>query len=529
MSKSKNDTDCMGGTKRFYVRPARDQKGQQDAIYQLIDPKTGAPYTNATIVAALKERAAEQPALAEMIAADIAAIERKAKENPDAKYEMRCRGKTAQEATRRAKKELLPRIERMAALLFAHYWKANIEYGNVTIEQYVHYAGDALFSGETADARNHMMSALRTFVLPVIGEMRLRDMDSTTQTQLVCKVNRLLSRKKASASSRGYAKRAYKGLFAAIESSGYGDCATGIQLADMIAKIKGKNSALVNSVRSAHLDDDQRAALFAVENVERREYLMFVLAMIYCGMETCEISAQRFGDIVQLNLDGGESCYIITITSVMRRLNKRYSQIGPTNKEFPLRRLRKVVLYPWAATILLEYIDYLRNQGYSDHQIAQMRLSDPAPDGAIVGPADLDEMIGDLLMKAGISESPIPRTRKNGAVYLQAEVAGVKLLYRDAQYLAQICGADLPMLHAMFGLVRSETDEEAYLDILSDEYAVARYLRLRRCPSFENIVGKVNRHIFAVKNDTGGPQTVKIISDYAVKAEWREIRDDKNN
>ena len=93
----------MGGTKRFYVRPARDQKGQQDAIYQLIDPKTGAPYTNATIVAALKERAAEQPALAEMIAADIAAIERKAKENPDAKYEMRCRGKTAQEATRRAK------------------------------------------------------------------------------------------------------------------------------------------------------------------------------------------------------------------------------------------------------------------------------------------------------------------------------------------------------------------------------------------------------------------------------------------
>ena len=85
------------------------------------------------------------------------------------------------------------------------------------------------------------------------------------------------------------------------------------------------------------------------------------------------------------------------------------------------------------------------------------------------------------------------------------------------------------MLHAMFGLVRTETDEEAYLDILSDEYAVARYLRLRRCPSFENIVGKVNRHIFEVKNDTGGPQTVKIISDYAVKAEWREIRDDKNN
>ena len=82
MSKSKNDTDCMGGTKRFYVRPARDQKGQQDAIYQLIDPKTGAPYTNATIVAALKERAAEQPALAEMIAADIAAIERESKRKP---------------------------------------------------------------------------------------------------------------------------------------------------------------------------------------------------------------------------------------------------------------------------------------------------------------------------------------------------------------------------------------------------------------------------------------------------------------
>lgn len=78
------------------------------------------------------------------------------------------------------------------------------------------------------------------------------------------------------------------------------------------------------------------------------------------------------------------------------------------------------------------------------------------------------------------------------------------------------------MLHAMFGLVRTETDEEAYLDILSDEYAVARYLRLRRCPSFGDAVG--NRYIFEAANDTGGPQTVKIISDYAVKAEWREIK-----
>lgn len=101
------------------------------------------------------------------------------------------------------------------------------------------------------------------------------------------------------------------------------------------------------------------------------------------------------------------------------------------------------------------------------------------------------------------------------------------LLYLDAQYIAGLCGANLPMLHAMFGMAWTEMDEESYLDLLSDEYAVARYLHLKRFSPYEPALLK--RRVLMVQNSTRESQNFSISSHYAISARWRKKHDDKNH
>lgn len=523
MSHSKNDFECMSGTARFLICPAQ---GKQDAVYMLINPQTTCPYTNKELQSALEQRKTEHPVLAQMIEAELSGIDQKAYEHANAVYQLRCRGNTEEEAAKRAKRELLPRLERIAKLLFRPQWESNIERGSVTVEQYAHYMGNTLYSGVSKNTHTHLISALKTVILPVIGAMRLCELDNRTQEKVIRKINSRLRQKKASASFRGYAKRAYKGLFEAIKSSGYANCSGGIRLADMIIQANRKNFALLNSIRTAHLDDQQREALFALLSDEKLLYPLFIVALIYSGMDACEISALCFGAFEQLELEK-ESCYTITVTKMMRKVNKRYSSISAVNDDFPIRRLRKVVLYPWAADILLRYIEHLRRQGYCDAQIAQMRLSDKAPGSAIFGPREIEETIEPLLSKAGVEEIQIPRTRQDGSVYLKIESATIETLYRDAQYIAECCGANRPMMHAMFGISRTETDEEAYLDVLSDEYAVARYLRLKRFSPFKRHYPQ--RYILKVENNTTKPEIFRIASDCGIKSYWKEIGYDETD
>ena len=100
------------------------------------------------------------------------------------------------------------------------------------------------------------------------------------------------------------------------------------------------------------------------------------------------------------------------------------------------------------------------------------------------------------------------------------------LLYLDAQYVAGLCGANLPMLHAMFGMAWTEMDEESYLDLLSDEYAVARYLHLKRFSPYEPALLK--RRVLMVQNSTRESQNFSISSHYAISARWRKKHDEKN-
>lgn len=524
MKSRKHDFAIAGGTGRRTMSASKNDGFEVG--YKLIDPATGCPYTNAALESALQKRQSEYPALATIIEIELATIARKAGRYPKAEFMLLCCEKDRETAEKRAKKELIPRLERIAKLLYRPQWESNIDYGSIKVEEYVHYMEDSLYAGRTTDDRKHLLSTLKSVVLPVISTMRLCELDNEAQEKLIKKINRVLKQKKASASFRGYARSAYKGLFETIKSSGYSGCSGGIRLADMIIQTRRKNHSLLNSVRTAHLDDNQRDALFTLLSGENLLYQLFIIALIYSGMEACEISALRFENFEQLELQN-ETCYTITVSKMMRKVNKRYSSISVTNDDFPIRRLRKVVLYSWASDILLRYIEQLHRRGYSASQIGKMRLSDETLSGAIIGPQEIAEKIEPLLVKAGIQETQIPRTRKDGSVYLKTEAATIETLYRDAQYIAEYCGADLPMLHAMFGFPRTETDEEAYLDLLSDEYAVARYLHLKRFSPFEQQHSK--RHILKIENNTTEPQMFQIKSDYGVKTQWREITHDKND
>lgn len=193
--------------------------------------------------------------------------------------------------------------------------------------------------------------------------------------------------------------------------------------------------------------------------------------------------------------------------------------MSASNDAFPPRRLRKVVLYPWAATALDQYIQNLREKGYTDTQIAGTYLSARTPDSIVLDPSEVTAQIESLLRLAEVPEVHVPRVKNTGEVYVQTIPPDLELLRRDAKYVAGCCGADQAMLHAMFGDNWSEMDERSYLDLLGDDYAVARYLRLRRFAP-----DQPQRRIYRIRNQSQQPQTLRIESDYAVLARWKECK-----
>lgn len=223
----------------------------------------------------------------------------------------------------------------------------------------------------------------------------------------------------------------------------------------------------------------------------------------------------------------------ILISRRVRKLHDRYSTLQATNENFPIYKFRRAVLTPWAGDILLRRLEQLRALGLSDDQIQEMRLSSEKPGGAIVGPEELAKRLRPLLLAAGIPDATPTHTGKKGHAYRQTVKQDIALLQRDARYLAKRCGADEVMLHAMFGDTWTDTDEDAYLDLLGDRYAVARWQRLRRwsplAPAPLSATGEgclagythaPARHILQVINSTGHPVTLTLSALYALRVYW---------
>ena len=510
--KRQKDINCAGGA----IRPImKRHRGQYDAGYELLDMSTGKPHTNQSLKAALEVRKNEYPEMTQMIEAVLAGeLTKKAEHHPTAVYKLSRRATTEEAARASAEKMLFPRAEAIARLLYRPQWESNLEAGRVTVLEFVRYMGDRLFTDAAGDTRAHLMASVRQVIVPAIGDIRLVDLDPE---KAIKKINRVLKSSKAQESKRGYTRRAYKGMMQAIRSSGYAELSSSARLADLIMTTSTRrNRALLDSCRIGHLDEATRSGMFRLLEEERYAYERLLIALVYCGLDEAEMAAVKYGDIVELLLRD-ESCYVITVSRMAHRAPKRCTKVSASNDAFPPRRLRKVVLYPWAATALDQYIQNLREKGYTDTQIAGTYLSARTPDSVVLDPSEVIAQIESLLRLAEVPEVHVPRVKNTGEVYVQTIPPDLELLRRDAKYVAGCCGADQAMLHAMFGDNWSEMDERSYLDLLGDDYAVARYLRLRRFAP-----DQPQRRIYRIRNQSQQPQTLRIESDYVIHVTWKE-------
>lgn len=518
-------------------------KSKYDARYMLKNPAAKKVYTNAQMLADLTQRKKEYPGLAPLLEPWIQKLTARAQKNPDAEFSLHCSDATEERALARLKKMRWSELEALAQLLYRPLYERNLKYGDVTVRDFVTYQANTLYAGETPTTRTRLTGCLKNYILPVVGEIKLNALDANRQTKALKAINQTLQNSSGpvGSSTRGYVKRAYRGLILAIESSGWTGCSAGLRLVDLLKGSTDPNNAIIRSCRVAHLDDAQRTALFQLLSDPARLYDLFWIALLYSGMDPADIAGQTYGDIEELALQDGNRCYSILISRRVRKLNDRYSTLQATNEAFPIQKLRRVVLAPWAGQVLLRRLEQLRTFGLSDDQIREMRLTAEKPGNTIIGPEELAKRLQPLLRQAGISDASPTRTDKKGRAYRQFVKEDTNLLQRDARHLAKQCGADEVMLHAMFGDPWTDTDEEAYLDLLGDPYAVARWQRLRRwsplAPAPLPATGEgclagythaPARHILQVTNTTGHPVTLTLRAPYALNAYWARNEKERN-
>ncbi|HJA25456.1 MAG TPA: hypothetical protein H9795_05310 [Candidatus Fournierella merdigallinarum] len=531
MAASKNDFDIAGYKGRWKVHHNMNRtKSKYDAYYMLKNPATKKVYTNAQMLADFMRRKDQYPGLALLLEPWIQELTARAQKNPDAEFSLHCSDATEERALARLKKMRWSELESLAQLLYRPLYERNLKYGDVNVRDFVMYQAKTLFPGDTPEMRTRLIGILENHILPEIGEVKLNALDAGCQKKALASISRKLSVGKT---TRENIRRAYRGLILAIESSGWKGCFAGLHLIDILKSSSERNSDILNNSRVDHLDDTQRTALFQLLIDPGRLYDLFWVALLYCGMDPADIAGQTYGDIDELALQDGSCCYTILISRRVRKLHDRYSTLQATNENFPIYKFRRVVLTPWAGDILLRRLEQLRALGLSDDQIREMRLSSEKPGGAIVGPEELAKRLRPLLLAAGIPDATPTRTDNMGHAYRQKITEDVNLLLRDARYLAKRCGADDVMLHAMFGDAWTDTDEDAYLDLLGDRYAVARWQRLRRwsplAPAplpatgegcLEGYTHAPARHILRAANPTDRSVTLTLSALYALRVYW---------
>lgn len=542
MAASKNDIEFCGGRARITVHP---HNKKYEAKFMLLKPEDNTPYTYFDLFVVLKKLQEENPQLSHLVDPWISKLQPKADTSPARVFCMYTQGEDKQTAKARVIERYRQVMGSLAKLVFRPLFAQNPSSGDVTVNHYVQYQEDTLFNADLPAVRTRLMGCLKNYVLPVLGDVKLKDLGKERQEKALRAINRTLRKQKSKNALCGYVRRAYKGLLMAIESSGWKGCYVGMRLVDLITQTHEKNTAIRNSVRVDHLDSDQRMKLFLLLKDPNRLYESFLVGLLYSGLDLAEIAAARFADFTVLEMQGGDVCYTLVVSKRVRKLHDRYSTFGVANEAYPIAKFRRIVLYPWASLLMLKWVEVLRNNGYADEQIKKMRLSERSTGNTITGPAELSNLLVAVLEQAGVKEASVTRTNKDGVAYRETLPVDVELLRRDARFLAVYCGADRVMEHAMFGDSWSETDEQAYINLLCDEYAVIRYFHLRRWSPYsfgqrsssdENhlsgYVEKPARHTLAISNPTDHSLMLTLTGSFAINAEWKiskEVSTHENN
>lgn len=481
MSHSKNNFPVPGGSARQTITFI-SARNTYDIRTKLINPETNKPYKNEQLLKDLLQNKSEFPASELRVCAYLEKLGAAPLDNPQADFVLHCYVKKEKDtkqlhkATEAAQNQGKNQIKELAVLLFRPYWSQEVKENTMTVQDFYDCVKDSLFLGECGSAHKHMHSACRKYLLPMIGSWELGDLTPEAHGTLISKLNAQLHGR--CQSTHEYVRRALESLLQYAQSFGASFAGRPENFGKGIRAVDQKNIALTKAFALQRLDDAERTKIFeAASQQEDAGYSLLLLALLYSGMDYPEIAAHSFQDFKRILLKSGHAVYVILIT---QRVNEKTHRVNSVNyPEFPFERFRKVILYPWAAELLEQRIKKMQIQGWNTKEIGEMKLSDIDPQ---TRQRSLTEHMNHIIKLANLIKHKLPRTAGAGKVNLQSRTVNYDTLKRDAQAVAVgVCGGDNPMQKAMFGtLGRTTTDKKSYLDILGNQYAVARYHKLGR-------------------------------------------------
>lgn len=526
MGHSRNDFEFLGSTLRTKHNAPKASGKPYEIRVNIINPYTQKPYTQEEILDALRKVALDFPNLAPKCLVETEKIiQKKGK-----LYSRYIKGKDKTETEKRLRNELLPDMAGLAKLLGRPQWMASARSGLLTIEELMTYIGDDAFvSIVNVNERSHVKTALRSTIYPAVGHCKISDFSEPEKyAKMVKDILARIRKDGKKSGSAHYAKLAMKCVMHCVEQVGIGVHGSEELLQAIQVEIPKRQNALLASQRPAHFSDEERERVFSYLFRNKEYLILFWLALICAGMDVEEICAIHYGDIEVIESGNGTNIYTCLITGRRRKATTDWRTVHVTTDSFPIYRFRRIVLPPWAAPILDAIMDQWRSK-YDGKFIADLSLAADFT-GKTKNPDQVRELLTQALKSAGcVLDVTIQRTGRDGAAFLQTQSRNAgAILMADAKYVAsEKCLFNGAMLHASFGMAARSVDETNYLDVLSYDFAIARYLRYRRYnplageeeknqPDMISARGLAEYH---VRNETETEATIEIDADFAVLVE----------
>lgn len=477
MSKSKNDILMNSGFIRILHN---SDHGKKIASVKIIDPETNSPFTYTDINKVLNARKESCAASLPKITKHQDMIQDKLKKCPLAEFTLSRTRKTKEEADKAVTREVLPIIDELTMILFQPYQVNQSMTGTIMLQDFYHFQQKTIFSAYPKSTQTECKCAMKQVVLPVLGTLTLKELETADWSQLKKKIERKLSSQKACESKCRYTRQALKKLYESVQQFNR-KAAVNLSLMSDSVRISTKNTSIRQAFVPNHLDENQRQLFFQkVQHAENGDYLLFLVSCIYMGFSLPLLDCHIFGDIQRIRTASGDQIYSLPIT---RTPDKNGKTIDVTSENFPLKYFRVIVFSPWAADILVRRVEQLRQNGFPKVKDLPLSATCSCEPDIFEIEAILCKILG------GIKGLPvqIPREDRVGGIRLETIQAALKLIYEDAHYvLTELCKANPIMQHASFGESRNTVDENHYLDTFSSNYTVHRYHIQSRFDPFKN-------------------------------------------
>lgn len=456
-------------------------RGQFDAFYVVFDSVTETPLTNSQLNALIQNQCREEPYLLSYVEYLLPDIQRKAEHHPDSEFRLSCRGKTKEEALALLQQTHRQSLDDLTGVLFREEMKSQISAGKLTLSEFYYYARPSLFLGETNNTRKRYQGLIQNWILPVAGDKKLEELTMEEQTRICNKVSRSLAEGKAQRETFRLIRHAYQLLFEDAQQYYKAFRYSPSLISKQIALHNTRNREIHSAFVPRHLDPDSRQRYFSyLDSFPDNHYLAYINSLVYSGLDCPDISALPFSSLQRIDM-GPSHFYKILVDRRQYKNGKRHATRGILNADCAFSCFRTVVFSDYAVSLIDQRIAYFRAKGLSDDAIGGLSLSCEFPGNASVNFTELEHRLSAVMKQLNLSEISLPRAKKGVDIQMQTITAGYPLIKDDALYLARnVCRLPLPLLHTLFDAHPTETDEQAYLDLDSDELSRTHYLFTRR-------------------------------------------------